>query len=408
MSKTLTGKMSTFGGPKDLGIAKDENLALVDSDADFQKLKEYFLKVQPPGTTGYGRRLNTDTFYIACRWNYQETPRKFLQDILVRVTNPANGKSELAKPIDWGPNADTHRVADLSNSLADALGLDTNDICKVEIPLPGEDGIDGAGKSELKVPQMASSELIDKVIEVAKAEVGVREEGSSNTGTRVDQYERADTLGGIGYAWCGSFLAWCLKQVDPNIKYCYSPSCDEIAAWAKSSGVLHEKPQRGDIFLLFAPSSTTDATHTGLVVGVDGARFSTVEGNTNMDGSPTGIGVFSLKRTNGNRYRFVRWIDLNDDQPKPYTVFVGEQKLNASIIGAAAFVSVREWGEALGFDVEWNNEKQVPLFDGREVSVQIRKKDKKALARVRELAHFSGLILDVDGVKRTIRVKKMP
>lgn len=148
MSKTLTGKMSTFGGPKDLGIAKNENLALVDSDADFQKLKEYFLKVQPPGTTGYGRRLNNkEKFYIACRWNYQETPRKFLQDILVRVTNPANGKSEMAKPIDWGPNADTNRVADLSDCLADALGLVTNDICKVEIPLPGEQDDNTAGNT---------------------------------------------------------------------------------------------------------------------------------------------------------------------------------------------------------------------------------------------------------------------
>ena len=52
------------------------------------------------------------------------------------VTNPKNGKSELAKPVDWGPNQNTGRVADLSPHLARVLELDTDDECQVEITLP--------------------------------------------------------------------------------------------------------------------------------------------------------------------------------------------------------------------------------------------------------------------------------
>ena len=47
MSKTLQGKMSTFGGLHDTGVGPNEGLALVNSDSDFQKLKEYFLEAQP-------------------------------------------------------------------------------------------------------------------------------------------------------------------------------------------------------------------------------------------------------------------------------------------------------------------------------------------------------------------------
>jgi D-alanyl-D-alanine carboxypeptidase len=144
MSTTISGKMSTFGGPKDTGVTPDENLALVYNSATFSRVPEYFLPKQPPGTTGYARRLNPETFYIACRWNYAVTPKPYLLGALVRVTNPANGRHAEAKPIDWGPHGNTGRTADLSPGLAEHLGLQTNDECVVQILHPGESGADGS------------------------------------------------------------------------------------------------------------------------------------------------------------------------------------------------------------------------------------------------------------------------
>lgn len=129
---SVQGKMSTFGGPKDFGMTPSEGLAI--ADGHYQELKSYFLPQQPPGTTGLGRRLNPTTFYVACRWNYAKTSTKFLRQSLATVTNPANGKSAQAKPMDWGPNKNTGRMADLSPGLAKYLGLKTNNICKVVIP----------------------------------------------------------------------------------------------------------------------------------------------------------------------------------------------------------------------------------------------------------------------------------
>jgi hypothetical protein len=128
---TLSGKMSTFGGPNDTGVAPDEGLALCEPH-EVDKFPGIFLPEQPPGTTGLARRLDPSSHYIACRWDYNVTSRSFLQSISVKVS--AKGRTLDARPVDWGPNANTGRITDLSPGLATALGLQTDDVCQVTIP----------------------------------------------------------------------------------------------------------------------------------------------------------------------------------------------------------------------------------------------------------------------------------
>jgi hypothetical protein len=130
----VEGKMSTFGGPHDLGMSPDEGLALF-TKADLQnpKYAYLFLPAPPPGTSGLGRRLNPNQYYFACRWNYAETPKEFLRRALAYVENPANGRAADARPVDWGPHTSTGRVADLSPGLAAALELDTDDVVRITI-----------------------------------------------------------------------------------------------------------------------------------------------------------------------------------------------------------------------------------------------------------------------------------
>lgn len=130
----VEGRMSTFGGPHDLGMAANEDVALF-TKADLQdpKYAYLFLPASPPGTSGLGRRLNPDQYYFACRWDYAATPKEFLRRALARVENPANGRAADARPVDWGPHPSTGRVADLSPGLAAALGLNTDDIVRITI-----------------------------------------------------------------------------------------------------------------------------------------------------------------------------------------------------------------------------------------------------------------------------------
>lgn len=130
----VQGRMSTFGGPNDSDINPDEGLALFElEDLANPNISILFLSSQPPGTSGLGRRLNPDKFYLACRWNYLETSRSYLRNAYAAVQNLRTGRTERARPVDWGPHSKTGRVADLSPGLAAALQLRTDDEVRVTI-----------------------------------------------------------------------------------------------------------------------------------------------------------------------------------------------------------------------------------------------------------------------------------
>lgn len=129
------GKCSYFGGPTDQGVSPDEGLAFYSS---VEQAPHLFLALQPDGSTGLARRLNPYVDYVACRWNYEQTPKEMLREEIALVRAVKTGVSIKAFPADWGPHQDTGRVADLSPSLMDALGLETDDEVEVFFPYRGD------------------------------------------------------------------------------------------------------------------------------------------------------------------------------------------------------------------------------------------------------------------------------
>lgn len=130
----VTGKCSYFGGPNDTGVSPSEGLAFLYEVADAPEL---FLAKQPLGTTGLARRLNPAMYYVACRWDYDKTPKTMLAGDKLALVR-AGDKKKVAHPADWGPHEDTDRVADLSPGLMEALGLTTDDVVEVTYPFdPG-------------------------------------------------------------------------------------------------------------------------------------------------------------------------------------------------------------------------------------------------------------------------------
>lgn len=129
------GKASHFGGPEDTGVSPSEGLAFI---YDIDDAPHLFLPYQPKGTSGLARRLNPWVSYVACRWDYNITPKSSLLHGMALVRSMKDhDRALLAFPADWGPNADTGRVADLSKSLMADLGLTTDD--EVEIIYPYEE-----------------------------------------------------------------------------------------------------------------------------------------------------------------------------------------------------------------------------------------------------------------------------
>lgn len=130
----VRGTCSWFGGPNDSGVSADEGLAFLYNLSDAPHL---FLPSQPPETSGLARRLDPNIHYIACRWDYDVTPKQLLRNQTLKALVRAKGREFLAYPADWGPHQDTGRVADLSPALLAALDISTDDVVEVTYPSNG-------------------------------------------------------------------------------------------------------------------------------------------------------------------------------------------------------------------------------------------------------------------------------
>ena len=102
------GKCSWFGGPEDTGVDPDEGLAFLEYD----DAPHLFLPEQPAGTTGLARRLDPTQFYVACRWDYETTPKDMLadQDIRALVRAKKTGRHFLAHPAALPPPPNASQV----------------------------------------------------------------------------------------------------------------------------------------------------------------------------------------------------------------------------------------------------------------------------------------------------------
>jgi N-acetylmuramoyl-L-alanine amidase len=131
------GTCSQFGGPDDTGVAEDEGLAFI---FDVQDAPHLFLPEGTPGTEGMGlaRKLNPFVHYVACRWDYDRTPKETLLENVALVRALKTGVELTAFPADWGPHEEkTGRAADLSPGLMADLGIETDDEVEVIYPFKG-------------------------------------------------------------------------------------------------------------------------------------------------------------------------------------------------------------------------------------------------------------------------------
>lgn len=145
----------------------------------------------------------------------------------------------------------------------------------------------------------------EAVVEYAAAHLAVapREVGGKNRGPWVRLYMRGQD--GDHALWCAGFVTFVMTQAaestGSSVPVRGSFSCDSLAAQADSAGILLAEDDAtpdqitpGSIFLVRRTSS--DWTHTGLVVRADDDAFETIEGNTNDAGDREGYEVCARTR----------------------------------------------------------------------------------------------------------------
>ena len=139
------------------------------------------------------------------------------------------------------------------------------------------------------------------LIETAKAEIGVIEEGENLT--KYGEFTKAN-----GLPWCGSFINWCAAQAGVKIHSVVGTAIGahkfkEINRWSFI-------PQLGYIAFMDFPHDGVDRiSHVGIVVGlIDDKQCVTIEGNTSGTGDQRNGGqvclkVRAFKKKNGSKLR---------------------------------------------------------------------------------------------------------
>jgi hypothetical protein len=162
--------------------------------------------------------------------------------------------------------------------------------------------------------RQASGLLAASALAMAATRIGVRESGGANRGPEVDVFLSTvglDPAGGgaAGFPWCQAFVYWAFNEAarqlgvpNPTPK-----TAAVLAHWNKArsiAGATRFTPNQllADLSLVSAGSLVVydfggGMGHIAFVeqCNEDG-RLTTVEGNTNTDGSRNGIGVFRLTR----------------------------------------------------------------------------------------------------------------
>ena len=161
---------------------------------------------------------------------------------------------------------------------------------------------------------------VERVLTVAYAFQNWTESGKDNHGQAVEIFLKFVWLK-AGQPWCAAFVSYvgwygCYNHVTKKSTWPVprTGGCAVLGDYAKQHALLERTPEVGDVFLIWFPALNRFA-HTGFITQVhpDGS-CTTLEGNTNTDGSRNGWGVFERTRTFKSADRFVRWTKV---LPKP-------------------------------------------------------------------------------------------
>src|SRR5512133_2064763 len=121
-------------------------------------------------------------------------------------------------------------------------------------------------------------EALQKLVDLARAEVGTREVGGNNCGPDIKKYQRATWLAIGPWPWCAAFICWLLREwlKDPAALLALNKSISAADAWrCKSAGAFQFEDWAKSRELQILPETAKalagdlvifDFSHIGIVV----------------------------------------------------------------------------------------------------------------------------------------------
>ncbi len=148
------------------------------------------------------------------------------------------------------------------------------------------------------------TEITRTAIELAFSQLGIYEDAGDNRGT-MEKYGA-----GAGVPWCAAFVSWLFGEgqgVNSNNPLDFTASVSNLRDQAQEAGYYSEvgsyMPVPGDIMI----QKSNGASHTGIVVAVDGNTIYTIEGNS---GDAVRLREYEI---GGSSYQKISgWIRMNE------------------------------------------------------------------------------------------------
>lgn len=149
--------------------------------------------------------------------------------------------------------------------------------------------------------------LAPEIVRIATAEIGVEEVNGSNCGPRVNEYKEATWLPAHqAWPWCAAFVCWVVREAmkatgvgeTPTFQRPRTAGAWDFENWSRKQdrSTWTKRPHDGDIqagdIVIFTFSHIGFATSSPDA----GGWVTTVEGNTDAEGSREGGGVFRKRR----------------------------------------------------------------------------------------------------------------
>lgn len=141
----------------------------------------------------------------------------------------------------------------------------------------------------------------DRLVELAKCYVGVREDGP-NHGELVEEFQKAVDGKAQGESWCACFVQYCVARVDEELGTQTSLAKSEhcLTIWGQSGNRIIEGEVAFPGCIAIWQHGNSLNGHTGIVTEIiDAETFRTVEGNTGPGAGVIreGDGVYERVRT---------------------------------------------------------------------------------------------------------------
>lgn len=186
----------------------------------------------------------------------------------------------------------------------------------VETPQPDATYVASTDVTAFLVQRDVISALELQVANSLKATppLGVREVPlGSNRGPEVDAYLKFCNVAPPAW-WCAAFVSYQIHEAAKTLsmkpKWPKFAMCVDIFNWGTKHGLVMDTPLVPSVMLIPGDPSKGERAykHTGFVIAYDqqAGIITTVEGNSNNNGSSNGIGVFSLRRRLKPGMKFVK------------------------------------------------------------------------------------------------------